>query len=118
MLNAPERRPTWQIAADIAMGALLRQYAFDKYKSKAGNEEDEKNSRRLKKLRILTAMKKIWGHRLTAIWPRQGHYARDPQATATYPPPDLTIERIGDLVNYDLPALLGAGEDRHASFRV
>jgi FMN phosphatase YigB (HAD superfamily) len=64
------------------------------------------------KLRILAAMKKIWGHRLTTVWPRQGHYALDPQAIATYPPADLTIERIVDLVNYDLPALLRAGEAR------
>src|SRR5437773_31086 len=34
------------------------------------------------KLRILEAMKKIWGERLTTVWPRQGHYALDPQATA------------------------------------
>jgi FMN phosphatase YigB (HAD superfamily) len=67
------------------------------------------------KLRILTAMKKAWGDRLTTVWPRQGHYALDPQATATYPPADLTIERIGDLINCDLPALLGASEDRHAA---
>ena len=60
------------------------------------------------KLRILTAMKKAWGGRLTTVWPRQGHYALDPQAIASYPPADLTIERIGDLVNYGLPALLGA----------
>jgi FMN phosphatase YigB (HAD superfamily) len=59
------------------------------------------------KLRILAAMRKIWGDRLTTIWPRQGHYALDPRATATYPPADLTVERIGDLVNYSLPALLG-----------
>ena len=59
------------------------------------------------KLRILTAMKKIWGDRLTTVFPRQGHYALDPKAIATYPPADITIERIGDLVNYDLPALLG-----------
>jgi hypothetical protein len=65
------------------------------------------------KLRILAAMKRIWGNRLTTIWPRQGQYALDPQVIATYPPPDLAIERIGDLVNYDLPALLGAGKDRH-----
>ena len=57
------------------------------------------------KLRILTAMKRIWGDRLTTVWPRQGHYALDSKAIATYPPADLTIERIGDLVNYDLPAL-------------
>ena len=60
------------------------------------------------KLRILTAMKRIWGDRLTTIWPRQGHYALDSKAVATYPPADLTVERIGDLVNYGLPALLGA----------
>jgi FMN phosphatase YigB (HAD superfamily) len=62
------------------------------------------------KLRILTAMKKIWGERLTTGWPRQGHYARDPKNLAAYPPADLTVERIGDLVNYDLTALLGAAK--------
>jgi len=49
----------------------------------------------------------------TTVWPRQGHYALDSKAIATYPPADLTIERIGDLVNYDLPAL--QHEDRHVS---
>jgi FMN phosphatase YigB (HAD superfamily) len=57
------------------------------------------------KLRILAAMKRIWGDRLTTVWPRQGHYALDLKAIVTYPPADLTIERIGDLINYDLPAL-------------
>jgi len=69
------------------------------------------------KLRILTAMKKIWGNRLTTVWPRQGHYALDPQTIATYPPADLTIERIGHLVNYDLPALLSNREDRRPALR-
>jgi hypothetical protein len=41
------------------------------------------------KLRILPAMQKIWGDRLTTVWPRQGHYAIDPQAIATYPRPTL-----------------------------
>jgi FMN phosphatase YigB (HAD superfamily) len=62
------------------------------------------------KLRILAAMKRIWGDRLTAVWPRQGHYALDRKAIATYPPADITIERIGDLLNYDLTALLGAAK--------
>ena len=62
------------------------------------------------KLRILTAMKKIWGKRLTTVWPRQGHYALDPQTIATYPPADLTIERISDLVSYDLPAFLAGAK--------
>ncbi len=60
------------------------------------------------KLRILAAMKKIWGSRLTTVFPRQGHYALDPKATAQYPSADITIERIGELVNYDLPRFEGS----------
>jgi FMN phosphatase YigB (HAD superfamily) len=58
------------------------------------------------KLRILAAMKKIWRERLTTVFPRQGHYALDPKTIATYPPADIAIERIGDLINYDLADLL------------
>ena len=58
------------------------------------------------KLRILAAMKNVWGDRLTTVFPRQGHYALDPAIGAAYPAADITIERIGDLVNYDLPALM------------
>jgi hypothetical protein len=53
------------------------------------------------KLRILTAVKKAWGSRLTTIFPRQGHYALDPKEVAAYPPPDFTIERIGELARLD-----------------
>jgi hypothetical protein len=60
------------------------------------------------KLRILAAVKEQWGERLTTIFPRQGHYAHDPQVLATYPPADITIDRIGDLVSYDLSAILAA----------
>jgi hypothetical protein len=70
------------------------------------------------KLRILAAMKRIWGDRLTTVWPRQGHYALDRKAIAIYPSADMTIERIGDLVHYDLTALLGANENRRAGLRV
>jgi FMN phosphatase YigB (HAD superfamily) len=69
------------------------------------------------KLRILTAMKEVWGERVTTVWPRQGHYALDPQAIAMYPPADLTIERIGDLVNFDLNALLGIKDGRRTTLR-
>jgi len=62
------------------------------------------------KLRILAAMKRIWGDRLTTVWPRQGHYALDRKAIATYPSADIMIERIGDLVNYELTALLGTAK--------
>jgi FMN phosphatase YigB (HAD superfamily) len=70
------------------------------------------------KLRILAAMKRIWGERLTTVWPRQGHYALDRKAIATYQSADMTIERIGDLVNHDLTALLGANEGPHAALPV
>lgn len=58
------------------------------------------------KLRILSAMKKSWGNRLTTVFPRQGHYAHDPKTLAEFPPADITIDRIGDLVNYDLDAFM------------
>ncbi|HUB27566.1 MAG TPA: hypothetical protein VL992_19225, partial [Tepidisphaeraceae bacterium] len=62
------------------------------------------------KLRILTAFKMAWGSRVTTVFPRQGSFAHDPNLLAEYPPADLTVERIGDLLNYDLPVLLaGAG---------
>lgn len=60
------------------------------------------------KLRILTAVKQVWGARVTTVFPRQGHYAHDPKALATYPPADVSVERVGDLLAYDLPALLAA----------
>jgi FMN phosphatase YigB (HAD superfamily) len=58
------------------------------------------------KLRILTAVKKIWGDRVTTVLPRQGQYAHDPNVIAVCPPADQTVERIGDLLDHDLPGLL------------
>jgi FMN phosphatase YigB (HAD superfamily) len=59
------------------------------------------------KLRILSAMKSIWGTALTTVFPRQGHYALEPRYTNGYPAPDVTLERIGDLATVDLAALPG-----------
>src|SRR6266446_4453775 len=64
------------------------------------------------KLRVLAAVKGAWGARVTTVFPRQGHYAHDPEILATNPAADLTVERIGDLVDYDLSTLrarAGAG---------
>ena len=61
------------------------------------------------KLRVLTAVKQVWAGRVTTVFPRQGHYARDPKTLATYPPADISIQRIGDLLEHDLPSLLAAG---------
>ena len=58
------------------------------------------------KLRILAAVKKIWGSRVTTVFVRQGHYASDPKILANYPAADVSIGRIGDLLQYQLPELL------------
>ena len=58
------------------------------------------------KLRILTAVKNFLGPRVTTVFVRQGHYAVDPKIIASYPPADISIERIGDLLQYDLQRLL------------
>lgn len=59
------------------------------------------------KVRILTAVKKIWDRRVTTIFPCQGHYALDPQLVSSYPAPDFTIEHIADLVNLDFQTIVG-----------
>lgn len=57
------------------------------------------------KLRILTAMKVAMQSGLTTVFPRQGHYALDPEVVAGYPVADLSIERIGDLLEADVCSL-------------
>jgi FMN phosphatase YigB (HAD superfamily) len=66
------------------------------------------------KLRILTAVKKAWGARVTTVFPRQGHYANDPRELANFPPADMTIATIGELRQWDLPALLTRRQERSA----
>ena len=58
------------------------------------------------KLRILSAVKEIWGERVTTVFPKQGHYAFDPEVLAEYPPADIELAKIGDLLTYDLSAFL------------
>ena len=58
------------------------------------------------KLRILSAVKEIWGRRVTTVFPKQGHYAFDSNALTEYPSADIELAKIGDLLNYDLPAFL------------
>lgn len=58
------------------------------------------------KVRILAAVKQAWGSRVTTVFPRQGHYALDAELVARYPPPDVTVERIGDLLELDMKSLI------------
>ena len=57
------------------------------------------------KLRILTAVKQVWGERVTTVFVRQGSYAHDPKVVGAFPAADVAIERIGDLLNCELPRL-------------
>lgn len=62
------------------------------------------------KLSILTAVKKSWSSLVTTVFVNQGHYARDPKIIAEYPVADISIENIGDLMDFDLERFLNAGD--------
>jgi len=56
------------------------------------------------KLRILTALKRHWGARVTTLLVRQGHYAHAPEV-GTSVPADLTLTHIGELSSLSPAAL-------------
>jgi FMN phosphatase YigB (HAD superfamily) len=62
------------------------------------------------KVKILAAIKQVWEQRVTTVFPRQGHYAHDQATLEQYPPADVHLDRIGDLLNYDLNGLLEAAQ--------
>jgi hypothetical protein len=60
------------------------------------------------KIRLLTAIKKVWQQRVTTVFVRQGHYALDEKLVASCPPVDVSLERIGDFLAHDLAGLVAA----------
>ncbi len=58
------------------------------------------------KPRILAAVKEEWGQRVTTVFPRQGQYAHDAKALASFNAPDVTVDRIGNLLAYNLATLV------------
>jgi FMN phosphatase YigB (HAD superfamily) len=60
------------------------------------------------KLRILDAIKRIWKSHVTTVFVRQGHYAYDPETLAKYPAADVSLDRIGELLNHDFSSLRAA----------
>jgi FMN phosphatase YigB (HAD superfamily) len=62
------------------------------------------------KPRILAAIKRVWRDRVTTVFPRQGHYALDAESIRKHPRPEITVEKIGDLLRYDMAAFLAAAE--------
>jgi FMN phosphatase YigB (HAD superfamily) len=59
------------------------------------------------KVRILQAIKDIWKERVTTVFPKQGHYARDKASIAKYRPADISIRRVGDLLDFKRTSFLG-----------
>jgi FMN phosphatase YigB (HAD superfamily) len=59
------------------------------------------------KLWLLDAMKRHWGARVTTVWPKQGHYVTDARV-ATLPQPDVTLARIGLMLQWTLEDVLQA----------
>lgn len=51
---------------------------------------------------LLAAMKSVLGSKLTTVFVRQGHYAHAAEPKPVDPPPDMAIERIGDLISHNL----------------
>src|SRR5271165_1020350 len=60
------------------------------------------------KVRLLTAIKNVWKSRVTTVFVRQGHYASDLKSVSLYPSADLTIDRIGDLTQFQFADFLQA----------
>src|SRR5262249_27142592 len=91
---AMQSRAIWAVAGMQELDDVERLYPADHYVL-----IDDK-------LRILDAVKKIWCERVTTVFPKQGHYAFDPDILAEYPPADIELPRIGALVDCDLSAFL------------
>jgi hypothetical protein len=98
LFEAVERNVLIYIHKEVELDDVERRYPADRYVL-----VDDK-------LRILAAVKKVWGARVTTVFPRQGHYATDRKAIEGYPAADVTIERIGELLQHDLAGLIAAAK--------
>jgi len=54
------------------------------------------------KVRILAAVKDVWGEHVTTVFVKQGHYAHDTETIKSYRSADHTIDSIAELVKLDL----------------
>ena len=57
------------------------------------------------KLKLLNAVKGIWGNRVTTIFVKQGHYANDPNVLASEPVADVSVDRVAELMMHDFSTI-------------
>ena len=92
-----ERSGLWQAFADNVLIYIHKEQALDDverlYPARRYVMIDDK-------LRILEALKQQWGDRVTTVFPRQGHYAFDPEERRKRRPADIAIDAIGDLLTF------------------
>ena len=98
--NAVEGRVLIYVHKELALDAMQRRYPARHYVM-----VDDKPL-------LLAAMKRALGEKLTTVFVHQGHYAAQYAAqsanTVIGPPPDVEIERIGDLLDHDRADFLAA----------
>jgi FMN phosphatase YigB (HAD superfamily) len=94
--NAVAGRVLIYVHKELALDAMQRRYPARHYVM-----VDDKPL-------LLAAMKRALGEKLTTVFVHQGHYAAQSTNTAIDPPPDLEIERIGDLLDHDRADFLAA----------
>ena len=92
-----ERSGLWRAFADNVLIYVHKEQALDDverlYPARSYVMIDDK-------LRILEALKRQWGERVTTVFPRQGHYAFDPEELRKRRPADIAIEAIGELSSF------------------
>jgi len=92
-----QRSAIWQAVEGRVMISLHKERVLDhvqqRYPAKHYVMVDDKPA-------LLAAMKLVLKERLTTVFVRQGHYALAPESKSVTPSPDMTIERIGDLINH------------------
>jgi FMN phosphatase YigB (HAD superfamily) len=94
-----QRAGIWEAVAGEVLIYIHKEHALDqvqrRYPASHYVMVDDKPN-------LLAAMKLRLSNKLTTVFVRQGHYALAPQSTAVEPPPDLVIDRIGDLIHHNL----------------
>jgi hypothetical protein len=67
------------------------------------------------KVRILAAVKKIWGERVTTVFPKQGHYASDPSTLHAWRSAVICNELVKINARHDGPVLQAIARQRRPS---